>query len=251
MNAVVVVFRLCILVLTLVATHEIWLEGDLDDLVYFTNQSGLMLAVLMAWGAWAAAGRAGLVPQRWRLAEPVAWFAGAVTLFIAITGLVAHFVLDPPDPDLPAVFLGLTSAQIEHQITPVLAFVDFVLCAPHRRLRWTHAFWWLTYLYAYAAFALIRAELLTEPHYPYGFIDLAELGWGGLSTNIAIYSVLFLVLGLVLVGIDHVMPRRGVVGTALPADGAGPAEAGDGVGPSEPGDDAQAVAPEEAAGVRA
>lgn len=214
MDAVVAVFRLCVAVLALIATHEIWLEGDMDSLVYFTNQSGLMLAVLMAWGAWAAAGRAGLVPARWRLPEPVAWFAGAVTLYLAITGLIAHFVLDPPDPDLAATFLGLTSAQIEHQITPVAAVVDFVLFAPHRRLRLRHAFAWLAYLYAYAVFALIRAELLAEPDYPYAFLDLGELGWGGLAINIAMYSVVFGVLGCVLVGVDRLLRRRALLGTA-------------------------------------
>jgi len=229
LDAVVAVFRLCVAVLALIATHEIWLEGDMDALVYFTNQSGLMLAVLMTWGAWAAAGRAGLVPARWRAPEPVAWFAGAVTLYLAITGLIAHFVLDPPDPNLAATFLGLTSAQIEHQITPVAAVVDFVLFAPHRRLRLRHALLWLTYLYAYAVFALIRAELLAEPDYPYGFIDLGELGWGGLAANIAMYSVIFAVLGCVLVGIDRLLRRRALIGSAQtePADdGARPAPDG-------------------------
>lgn len=214
MDAVVVVFRLCVALLALIATHEFWLEGSMDDLVYFTNQSGLMLAVLMLWGAWAAAGRAGMMPPRWRLAEPPGWFAGAVTLFVAITGLIAHLVLDPPDPNLTATFLGLTEPQIEHQITPIAAVLDFLLFAPHRRLGFRHAFWWLSYLYAYAIFALVRGELLAEPSYPYGFIDLGELGWGGLLLNIAIYSVLFAVLGCVLVGIDRLLRRRALVGSA-------------------------------------
>ncbi|NLE71757.1 MAG: Pr6Pr family membrane protein [Actinomycetales bacterium] len=214
MNVVVAVFRLAVALLALIATHEIWLEGDLDGLVYFTNQSGLMLAVVMVWGALASLRQGGLLPERWRIAQPPAWFKGAVTLFLAITGLVAHFVLDPPDPTLPATFLGLTSAQIEHQITPVCAVVDFLLCDAHRRLRWRHAVAWLSYLYAYAVFALIRAEILATPHYPYPFVDLGELGWGGLLVNIAIYSVAFLVLGLVLVAIDRALPPRALVGSA-------------------------------------
>lgn len=218
MDAVVAVFRLCVAVLALIATHEFWLNGSWDDLVYFTNQGGLMLAVLMTWGAWVAAGRAGLVPERWRLPEPPGWFAGAVTLYLVITGLIAYFVLDPPDPNLPATFLGLTEPQIEHQITPVAAFVDFLLFQPHRRLRVRNAFAWLTYLYAYAIFALVRAQLLAEPDYPYAFIDLGELGWGGLLVNIAIYSVLFTVLGLLLVGIDRLLRRRALVGSAETAD---------------------------------
>ena len=228
MNVVVAVFRLAVALLALVATHEIWFEGDVTGLVYFTNQSGILLAVVMTWAALASLRQGGLLPGRWRIAQPPGWFKGAVTLFLAITGLIAHFVLDPPDPTLPATFLGLTSAQIEHQITPVCAVIDFVLLDAHRRLRWRHAFAWLTYLYAYAVFALVRAELLATPDYPYGFIDLGELGWGGLLTNIAMYSVGFLVLGLVLVAVDRAMPRRAVVGSAGADDDApGPADAGD------------------------
>jgi len=219
-NVVVALFRFAVVVLALVATHEIWLEGDLDGLVYFTNQSGLMLAVVMAWAGLASLGQAGLLPRGWHVTQPPAWFKGAVTLFLAITGLVSHFVLDPPDPTLAPMFLGLTSAQIEHQITPVCAVVDFVLCDRHRRLRWWHAVAWLSYLYAYAVFALIRAEILTTPHYPYPFVDLGELGWGGLAVNIGIYSVAFVVLGLVLVGIDRLMPPRPVLGSADEPDDA-------------------------------
>ncbi len=42
-DAAVAVYRFAIALLALVATHEIWLEGDLDGLVYFTNQAGLAL----------------------------------------------------------------------------------------------------------------------------------------------------------------------------------------------------------------
>lgn len=214
MNVVVAVCRLTAALLALIATHEIWLQGDVDGLVYFTNQSGLVFAVVMVWGALASLRQAGLLPERWPIHQPPAWLKGAVTLFLAITGLISHFVLEPPDPTLTPTFLGLTEPQLEHQITPVYAVVDFVLFDGHKRLRWSHAFWWLTYLYAYAAFALIRAELLETPDYPYSFIDLGELGWGGVATNIAIYSVGFLVLGLVFVAIDRALRRRALIGTA-------------------------------------
>ncbi len=225
MNVVVAVFRIAVAVLALVATHEIWLEGDLDSLVYFTNQSGLMLAVVMTWGALASLRQGGVLPRAWRVTQPPAWLKGAVTLFLAITGLIAHFVLDPPDPTLAPMFLGLTSAQIEHQITPICAVIDFVLCDGHKRLRWRNAVWWLSYLYAYAVFALVRGELLATPDYPYSFIDLAELGWGGLLLNVAIYSVGFLVLGLVLVAVDRVLPRTALLGTAGTPDAEPPSTA--------------------------
>jgi hypothetical protein len=212
-DVVVAVFRFVIALLALIATHEIWFEGDLDGLVYFTNQAGLALAVVMVWAGLASLSQAGLLPARLRVAQPPAWFKGGVTLFLVITGLIAHFVLDPPDPTLAPTFLGLTSAQIEHQITPIATAVDFLLCDAHRRLRWRDPLFWLGYLIAYAAFALVRAEILAAPHYPYPFVDLGELGWGGLATNIAIYAAGFTLLGCVLVTVDRRMRRRPLVGS--------------------------------------
>lgn len=205
MDYVIALFRLGVATLALLATKEIWLEGDLHGLVFFTNQSGLMLVVVMVWGALA---------QVTRLKQPSAWFKGAVVLFLAITALVSWFVLAPEDPDAPILALGMTSGTIEHELNPLLAVVDFVLFDAHRRLRWRHAALWLTYLVAYATFTTIRAEVLATPHYPYGFVDLGELGWGGFLLNIAMYGVGFYVLGLVVVAIDRALRPKPLLGTA-------------------------------------
>ena len=173
--------------------------------MYFTNQSGIMLAVVMVWGA---------IAQLSRVKQPPAWLKGAVVLFLSITALVSAFVLAPEDPDAPALVLGLTSGTIEHELNPLLALLDFVLFDAHRRLRWRHAALWLTYLVAYASFTTIRAELLATPHYPYGFVDLGELGWGGFLLNILVYGVGFYVLGVVVVAIDRVLRSRALVGSA-------------------------------------
>lgn len=226
MDVVVALFRLAVATFALVGTKEIWLQGSGDDLVYFTNQAGLMLAVVMIWAAFASLGAAGVLPARLRIAQPPAWFKGAVTLFLVITGLVAYFVLAPEDPNKPATFLGLTSGQIEHQITPIATLVDFLLLDAHRRLRWRIPALWLTYLIAYATFTTIRGEILATPDYPYPFVDLADLGWGGLLMNVAIYGVGFYVLGCVLVGIDHRMPARALLGSAGAAEGSADDDAG-------------------------
>jgi len=208
---VIALFRLAVATLALLATKEIWLEGDLHGLVFFTNQSGLMLAVVLVWGA---------IAQVTRLEQPPAWFKGAVVLFLTITALVSYFVLAPEAPDAPVLALGMTSGTIEHELNPLLAVVDFVLFDAHRRLRWRHAALWLIYLVAYAAFTTIRAELLATPHYPYGFVDLGELGWGGFLLNIAMYGAGFYVLGLVVVAIDRALRARPLVGTAGAGRGA-------------------------------
>lgn len=225
MDVVIALFRLFVAWLAIMGLEVLWRDGELDTLVYFTNQSGLLLAIVMVWGA---------VAQVSRLPQPPAWLKGAVVLFLGITALVSMFVLEPESPDAPVLVLGLTSGTIEHELNPVLAVVDFLLFDAHRRLRWRTAALWVLYLIGYAAFALVRAELIAEPHYPYGFIDLGELGWGGFLMNVAMYGVGFYVLGLVVVGVDRLLPAHAVLGSA--------GSERDGEGSAAPSDRAAAAA---------
>ena len=68
------------------------------------------------------------------------------------------------------------------------------------------AVWWLALPLLYAAFSLLRASGgkpigHTGLLYPYPFLDLKRLGWGGLLRNTAVLLVLFFLLGCVLVGL--------------------------------------------------
>lgn len=208
MGVVVGLYRIAVAVFALIGTQEIWRDGDPSGLVYFTNQSNLLLAVVFVWAGFASFARQ---PQ------PPAWLKGAVTLFILITGLVAYFILPPDAPGEATVVLGLTDGQIVHQLTPAMAFVDFLLFDPHRRLRIKNAALWLLYPVAYCAFTTVRGVVLPDTDYPYGFVDVAEIGYLGLVQNVVLYGVGFFVLGLVIVGIDRVLPRNPVIGPKVPA----------------------------------
>jgi len=205
MRIVVGLYRLALAAITFVALFwapSTGLEFRLTDYVYFTNQSNLLMAVVMTW-----AGIATLA----RRTGPPPWLIGAVTLFLLITGLVAYFILAPAEPGAEVVALGLTRVQIVHDLTPIATFVHFVLMVPHRRLHIAHAGWWLLYPVAYCAFTTLRGVLAPGSAYPYGFVDVSDIGYGGLLLNVAIYGVGFFVLGLVLVGIDRLMPARAVL----------------------------------------
>ena len=60
------------------------------------------------------------------------------------------------------------------------------------------------------ASALGRLTAVLDPgsEYPYGFIDLDALGWGGLGLNLVLYGGAFYALGLLVVAVDRVLPAR-------------------------------------------
>ncbi|MGY4644623.1 Pr6Pr family membrane protein [Cellulomonas sp. URHB0016] len=197
------VLRFALAGAALAGTHDIWWHGRLDGLVYFTNQCGSMLAVVMVWAGLASLGR---------VRQPPGWLKGGVTLFLLVTALVAYFLL-PPGPDQGGG-PRLTSGFAEHRLDPVLAFVDFVVVDAHRRLRVLHAVAWVGYLVAYAVAVTARGLVRPDLGYPYGFLDLGRLGPGGWSSSVLLLGAAFLVLGLALVGIDRWMPAPALVGSA-------------------------------------
>ncbi len=204
-DAVVVLLRLAAATVALAGTQSVWRDGHLAGLVYFTNISNLSFAVVILWAAVASALGRG---------QPPAVLKGGVTLFLVITGLVSWLVLAPEAPGAPVLAFGLTGGQIEHEVTPVLAVLDFVVLDAHRRLRWRAAGWWVAGLLVYCAFSTVRGLVRPELGYPYGFIDLAALGWGGLTLNVLLYGAAFALLGLLLVLVDRRLPRAALLGTA-------------------------------------
>lgn len=208
----VAIFRLAVAFFAIVGTFEAWTGENPTKLVYFTFQTNIVLGIVMAW-----AGLATLL----RGVQPPAWLKGCLTLYAAITGLVAWLVLDPADPATTPVLFGIMTSTMVHIIVPIGAALDFILFDPHRRYQWTYALQWLAYFPLYLAFVLIRAQIY--PHsgpgnggdpYPYPFINLPSIGWEQFLINIVFYLVAFLVLGLIIVGIDKALPAKALVNTA-------------------------------------
>ncbi|MFD6133996.1 Pr6Pr family membrane protein [Isoptericola sp. NPDC060257] len=203
MFVLVGLFRLFVVALGLVGTRAIWRDGDVEGFVYFTNLTSFLAVAVFGWAA---------VTTLLRREPPPVGAKGLVTLAAAITGLVAWLVLAPEDPDAPAVFLGLTDGQVEHRALPIAVALDFLLLDPHRRARLRDAGQWMLFPVLYFGAILLRGQLSPGSEYPYGFIDLDALGWGGLGLNLVLYGGAFYALGLLVVAVDRVLPARPLLG---------------------------------------
>ncbi|MEU0569057.1 Pr6Pr family membrane protein [Nonomuraea sp. NPDC005983] len=160
--------------------------------VYFTGQSNLILALYYGWRL---LGRD--TPGTLRTSPTL---KGAVTLYLVITGLVAHFFLMRGANPLPLLGGGVRQVGnfLLHYVTPVMALVDWLAFDRTRRPRWADPARWLAFPLLYGAFVLIRASLLPETtarRYVYPFLNVDRLGWSGFTL-----AALGLVAGFVIVG---------------------------------------------------
>lgn len=205
----VALYRFAIAAFAFAGTYEAWTGLIPNKLVYFTTQTNIILGLVMVWAGFATLLRG---------IQPPAWLKGCLTLYIAVTGLVAWLILDPPDPVTTTRLFDMMTSTMVHIIVPIGAVVDFLLFDRHRRMKWHYSLTWLIYFPVYLAFVCIRAAIW--PHsgpgadgnpYPYPFIDLTVIDWQQLAINIGVYCLAFLALGLIIVGIDRILPSRALI----------------------------------------
>ena len=172
--------------------HDIgpWL-GTLRYFSFFTILSNLLVALITtaAWfGTSSTFGRF-LAGARLR---------GVTALCIGVTGAIYFLVLAStwaPQGLQWRVDVGL------HYAVPVFYLMWWAVCVPHGQLLWSDALRWLVFPLVYLVWAMLRGAWLHE--YPYPFIDVGALGPTVVTRNAFGIGVLFLLLGLLLVGFDR------------------------------------------------
>jgi hypothetical protein len=111
----------------------------------------------------------------------------AAVLYMAITGVVFALLLAGLQEDVQ------TSASwvdfVVHKLMPVVLVVDWVVDPPRHRLRAWTVLAWLAYPAAWLAYTLVRGEVVEW--YPYPFVDVSNLGYGGVLARAAGLTVGF------------------------------------------------------------
>jgi hypothetical protein len=148
-------------------------------LSFFTIESNILTVVVLLVGG-------ALDPRstRW------AYFRGAVTLYMVITGIVYAALLS----DIP---VGLSSPWINralHQILPLVVLVDWLFRPPWPRVSAGRALAWLAFPLAYFAYSLIRGPF--ADWYPYPFLDPRPHGYDHVVGYALVLAVGMAVLAL-------------------------------------------------------
>jgi hypothetical protein len=203
------VYRLLVaLVAAAAVTIELVLGSPVRALSYFSVQSNILLALVLALSA----------RRAWTARRPLpSALTGAALLYVTITGLVYHLLLaNESSPfsmtDETAALTGwhaLTN-QILHTAIPAAALLDWLLLTAPGRLHLRQAATWLLYPLAYLAFAFTRGELIppgAAGRYLYPFLDVDHLGYKSVLGNALLLGLSFYALAILLVALDHARPN--------------------------------------------
>lgn len=198
--------RACRLIFGLTALYAVYYNLiRLDDPEFwnlFTNQSNLIAGIVLILG--------GLVFARYR--NPAWWdvIRGVAVISILVTGIVYATLLGGVyNPFTTDEHTWASSAM--HQLIPLVMLLDIIIVplAP-RTPRWTVVFY-IIYPLAYLAWSLIRGS--DTGWYPYDFVNPNEYGNGyvGVITTCGALLVVFVIIGLAIIGYSHVRRTPGIL----------------------------------------
>lgn len=210
-NVISACLRIVLALVGLYVVISLIVLGGFREVMTFTLESNLIMAVAFAWTAVTLIGRWRTLPE---------WLEGSAVFYIVITGLVYYFILRPPDFPRAGSFFGwfAINNNIEHIVTPVGAFLVWVLLAEHRRIGWKFVGWWLIYLVAYLILVLTLVAVLPGVSAPYPFLDVTLHGWGGVGWRIVTYMAWFAGIAALMIGLDHLLPKRTSISELDPRD---------------------------------
>ena len=186
------------------AEPRLGLAGLGTELVFFTVQSNLLLAAVLLWSL-----LAGAAHRR----QPPPLVVGGATFFVTVTFAVYNTVLVPGGgPGAVLLLSGRPASDLLHVVVPLLALADWVFGRPHPGFPVRRSFLWLLYPLAYAGFALARGQVTNSAvRYPYWFLDVDRIGWGGIGLVIPAFVVAFGLLAALFALADRFLgrfPRR-------------------------------------------
>ena len=126
----------------------------------------------------------------------------AITTYIIFVGIAYNLLLKNLwNP----VGLQFVADRLLHDIMPIVYTALWLLFVPKGHLRWGQTGWWLIYLVVYFLYAMAIGAM--SGFYPYPFVDVNTLGYGGAFMNGLGLLFAFAFLALVVTVIDWILGR--------------------------------------------
>ena len=167
------------------------LGGLISFFSYFTVLSNTLVATVLTCELTSRESAA----RRWFL-QP--WVSSGIAVSIVVVGLAYSLLLRHLWH--PEGWQWLAD-ELLHDVMPVLFLVYWFCCVPKGSLRLRHIALWVIYPLVYFGYALLRGHFLAV--YPYPFIDVDKLGYPQVFINAGGLLAGFVVIALVLIGLDR------------------------------------------------
>jgi len=185
-------------------------EGFFDWVSFFTIWSSVVVGIALA-ALWLrtrqsppAAASSPTTEADWPAPLPRwladLWLSGLV--MVTVTGLVFNLVLSSQATQ--EGWDNLANSLL-HQVTPVLSVVVFGVIGPRGQLRWSTVGRAIIIPLAWVLWMLGRGAMTGT--YPYGFIDIVDLGTATAMVNLAGVLALGLAVAAGFVGLDKLLSR--------------------------------------------
>jgi hypothetical protein len=158
---------------------------------FFTTLTNPLVALVFT----AIAARPAAGGMRFFLSSSV---QAGTTVYIAIVGAVYQLLLRQLWNPQGAQRLA---DVLLHAVIPVGYVLYWLLFAPRTGLRWKDAVGWLVYPGVYLVYVLARGAV--SGLYPYPFVDVNVLGYGGALARAAGLMLVFLGMGLLVVAVGR------------------------------------------------
>lgn len=131
---------------------------------------------------------------------------GWVVIAILFAFLTVLFVLSPFQ--MPSDYID----AVIHYLLPLMTLLEWVLFAPHGKLRFTASLYWAATPAVYYGYVLLlfccRIRFVHRDLFPYFFMDHLTHGWGMVLGILVFLLVVFFVFGLLLCLVDRLLGRR-------------------------------------------
>ncbi|QEO08861.1 Pr6Pr family membrane protein [Protaetiibacter larvae] len=182
-------------------------QFSLDGFVFFTSLSNLACTV------WAVVSLVVTVRdvrrEGWRGASsPSPRVAGYVLMSILVTMLIYTIVLIPT---VPPEERFTPEDTVVHVIVPILTLLDWLLFTPKGHQRWFDPLLWAVPPYLYLGWAFLHHALggtFAGRDYPYPFMNVDEIGWGGFFLYVLVLTVALEIVAYLIHAVDRLLGRR-------------------------------------------
>jgi len=123
-------------------------------------------------------------------------------IMILVTCIVYNVLL-AKEYSVAHYFLTIQNLLL-HLILPIMFIVHWAVFCEHGKLRWFDPFLCLVMPLIYVVIILVRSLFVKSGLvYPYFFLNVDNLGWGGVIAYVAVLLVVFVMIGYIFYAFDH------------------------------------------------